>query len=575
MPPMDTHIVVKEMNSNNAINQSFTFSIFHNIPSSSVCQNRDYGLQQFATVHEQELDQDHCEHELFFDMDINMPFTWGDSHSALQRHRLMLQGNAAIESAEAGYPMEGSLFSSGAEDFEFHLAFSDNWSCCNDITEAISPADDLFYKGQLLPLHLPPRRRMVERLSSLDSNFQVEEEDFDAAAMDNVNVGHIPTVAELINEERHSVASYRGCKLITCEDKLQGGKALTSVGSTNAHAYRREDIEHDTSVFPGCYKDPALQLINGSDVNQYIDRRPSRRSSRSTMGCTVLLPSAKRFGCEDVAVWNENCRGFDLRQVKEARKRGLSLLKMRAPASFFKSLFTPKLELKSLFVQQNGNFPHCRSASRGEKPEDDDGDFEEEEETGDFLRYHIGRKHGYSIVQGRPVTITIKEPHERDKILKKARVCLQKYVKLFKSMYVLLSPTQQEQSRNLLESTSSLDEVSTCSSLSSSSSSRARQGSVTSNSMEAKTATKNSMSLESLRTTSFLKRSRRNWDTVQGSLVNCKSHRDVRTARFYGGAAAGNVILPDMSCGTSCLEVENPIQGAIAHCKQSSALSSL
>ncbi|MCO5567839.1 hypothetical protein L7F22_021535 [Adiantum nelumboides] len=574
MPAMDTHIVVKEMNSNNVISQSFTFSLVHNVPRNSICRNRDYELHQFATVPEH---QDHCEHELFFDMDLKMPFTWGDSHSAVQSHSLILQGNAAIEATEAGYPMqEGSLFASGAEDFEFHLALSDNGSCCNDIAEALSPADDLFYKGQLLPLHLPPRRRMVERLSSLDSNLQDEEEDFDAAAMDNVNdVGHIPTVAELIYNERHSVQSYRRCNLVACEDKLRGRKALTLVGSTNAHAYRRKDIEHDTSVFPGCYKDPALQLINQSDVHQYIDRRPSRRSSRSTMGCTVLLPSAKRLGCEDVAVWNENCRGFDLRQVKEARKRGLSLLKMKAPASFFKSLFTPKLELKSLFVQQNGNFSQCRSAPREEKPEDDDDDDEEEEEeTGDFVRYHIGRKHGCSIIQGRPVTITIKEPHERDKILKKARECLQKYVKLFKSMYVLHSPTQQEQSRNLLESTSSLDEVSTCSSLSSSSSSRARQGSVTSN-MEAKTATKNSMSLESLRTTSFSKRSRRNWDTVQGSLVNCKSHRDVRTARFYGGAAAGNAILHDMSCGTSCLEVENPIQGAIAHCKQSSALSSL
>ena len=46
-----------------------------------------------------------------------------------------------------------------SREFEFHMpAPLDQWE-----PEA-SPADELFYKGKLLPLHLPPRIQMVEKL---------------------------------------------------------------------------------------------------------------------------------------------------------------------------------------------------------------------------------------------------------------------------------------------------------------------------------------------------------------------------------------------------------------------------
>ncbi|XP_038883185.1 probable membrane-associated kinase regulator 4 [Benincasa hispida] len=50
---------------------------------------------------------------------------------------------------------------SAARDFEFQFQMTS----FSDETEAItSPADDLFYKGKLLPLHLPPRLQMVQKL---------------------------------------------------------------------------------------------------------------------------------------------------------------------------------------------------------------------------------------------------------------------------------------------------------------------------------------------------------------------------------------------------------------------------
>ncbi|XP_044509585.1 probable membrane-associated kinase regulator 4 [Mangifera indica] len=44
-------------------------------------------------------------------------------------------------------------------EFEFQMS-----SACLEREPSTSPADELFYKGKLLPLHLPPRLQMVEKL---------------------------------------------------------------------------------------------------------------------------------------------------------------------------------------------------------------------------------------------------------------------------------------------------------------------------------------------------------------------------------------------------------------------------
>lgn len=45
-------------------------------------------------------------------------------------------------------------------EFEFQMSAS----ISNERDNSVSPADDLFYKGKLLPLHLPPRLEMVQKL---------------------------------------------------------------------------------------------------------------------------------------------------------------------------------------------------------------------------------------------------------------------------------------------------------------------------------------------------------------------------------------------------------------------------
>ncbi|GMJ03054.1 MEMBRANE-ASSOCIATED KINASE REGULATOR 3 [Hibiscus trionum] len=53
-----------------------------------------------------------------------------------------------------------------SREFEFQMCAVD----CNGEITSTSPADELFYKGKLLPLHLPPRLQMVQKLLQSPSN---------------------------------------------------------------------------------------------------------------------------------------------------------------------------------------------------------------------------------------------------------------------------------------------------------------------------------------------------------------------------------------------------------------------
>ncbi|KAJ7972493.1 Membrane-associated kinase regulator 4 [Quillaja saponaria] len=55
-------------------------------------------------------------------------------------------------------------------EFEFQMT-----SVSNEKESTTFPADELFYKGKLLPLHLPPRLKMVQNLEHLKSESPLEE----------------------------------------------------------------------------------------------------------------------------------------------------------------------------------------------------------------------------------------------------------------------------------------------------------------------------------------------------------------------------------------------------------------
>ncbi|KAL6841307.1 hypothetical protein ACP4OV_028825 [Aristida adscensionis] len=63
------------------------------------------------------------------------------------------------EEEEEYIDMDLGAAAAAAREFEFMSAPLDRWG-----EPVASPADELFYKGKLLPLHLPPRIQMVEEL---------------------------------------------------------------------------------------------------------------------------------------------------------------------------------------------------------------------------------------------------------------------------------------------------------------------------------------------------------------------------------------------------------------------------
>ncbi|KAG6551162.1 hypothetical protein Mapa_007397 [Marchantia paleacea] len=80
------------------------------------------------------------EREMYFDMDIALPFHW---------ESMTGKGHKLSKSTDS-------------QEFEFSMSVDP----AEPVEKEISPADDLFYKGQLLPLHLPKRLQMVQKLSS-------------------------------------------------------------------------------------------------------------------------------------------------------------------------------------------------------------------------------------------------------------------------------------------------------------------------------------------------------------------------------------------------------------------------
>lgn len=486
-------ILVKEVNgnfTNQSSKESFTFSCFNddNVP----------------------YDEGDHDHELFFDMDITLPFAWEHHHHHAAHHNIT-----------------GSSCLPETQEFEFSITFSEDGSSTNGIMGALSPADDLFYKGQLLPLHLPPRLRMVEHLSSKNTsqeNGTTYEESIDVRTHQTLDI------SKLISRQKYS---------LSCQGSHVEGAQLKGGSSTmvKSHGSWIDVTEiQDANVFPNCYKDSALQMINQDEGNDDVKCRSSKVYTRPSLRWKVLLPGSRR-SCQKIEIITD--KSNDPRKLKDGQKWGFSTLKLRASASFLKSFFTAG-DLGRVLVHHKQQKYYAHNERLNE--ETSINTFKK----GDCMKHPLGLTNGA-------------EAHlaERDRITSKARDYLQKYVKLFKSMYVMLSHTN-EQPRSLLENNFSIDgPVSTVSS----SSCKTKQKPI----VEPKPVIR-SLIMETLRTTSFSKRSKST--AAAASKVTNISHSGVLRSD------EACVHCGDSSYSVSNMEEENSIQGAIAHCKQSSAQSS-
>ncbi|KVI09550.1 probable membrane-associated kinase regulator 4 [Cynara cardunculus var. scolymus] len=84
-----------------------------------------------------------------------------------------------VSSSSHSYSNSNSNSSSKSREFEFQMVSSIVQDGGGSMSNA-SPADELFYKGKLLPLHLPPRVQMVKSLllNAAFKEVEAEQEEF-------------------------------------------------------------------------------------------------------------------------------------------------------------------------------------------------------------------------------------------------------------------------------------------------------------------------------------------------------------------------------------------------------------
>lgn len=91
-----------------------------------------------------------------------------------------------------------------SREFEFHMSSVSINDKETTTTTTTSPADELFYRGKLLPLHLPPRLEMVQKLlqTSKIESFQLgqEQEDDRFSISSTKNLTNTRTPSEMVQK---------------------------------------------------------------------------------------------------------------------------------------------------------------------------------------------------------------------------------------------------------------------------------------------------------------------------------------------------------------------------------------
>ncbi|OVA05482.1 hypothetical protein BVC80_441g258 [Macleaya cordata] len=135
-----------------------------------------------------------------------------------------------------------SFSSSSSSDFEFTISLSPLKSSSN-----LCPADELFYKGQLLPLHLSPRLSMVRTLllspsrrTSSSSATDSTTTSRDSTGSSNSNDSHSSFASELVLLAAECDSS-RPSSVTDLEDEI---KRLNNLGNYHHHDHQNPQNQH-------------------------------------------------------------------------------------------------------------------------------------------------------------------------------------------------------------------------------------------------------------------------------------------------------------------------------------------
>lgn len=148
-----------------------------------------------------------------------------------------------------------------AESIEFEFDMSGiNAQAWNELESIVSPADELFYKGQLLPLHLPPRIQMVENLLSSEVKSS-EHTLLGIPTEDSKNISSINSAEQRGNSAEDSVfcTPYESCDVTpydSCEVSQELNPEMYEAITGIREKYSNEAAASTSMEESKCYNEP-------------------------------------------------------------------------------------------------------------------------------------------------------------------------------------------------------------------------------------------------------------------------------------------------------------------------------
>ncbi|KAL3681040.1 hypothetical protein R1sor_023996 [Riccia sorocarpa] len=308
-------------------NRDNNLPAFSSVPSRKVKRGGSGGVSAAAggAIHDY-----HYQPETFFEMDVTLPLHWESLTGKKGQHKLAK--------------------SSDSQDFEFNMAGNNPLE--QEDEKEISPADDLFYKGQLLPLHLPKRLQMVQKLSSPKSTSTSTTTTSSAAFKDKGDPSGVTVSCFFQPSLKYSSLA---------SDESYMGSALVNSRSSSFHSQGSKDFWESDS--PG-----------EADTGDSSSSRDSSGSSQDA--CVSAKQSPRGVGADDHVTYNSNCSGSKDRRFFQHRDF-FSHHSLRAERSLFASWLRSHFKWKMLFSLRRNSKSRNSNDSSGFKD-----DLEERDEDG-------------------------------------------------------------------------------------------------------------------------------------------------------------------------------------------------
>lgn len=195
-----------------------------------------------------------------------------------------------------------TYLSSNTREFEFQMSTN-----CLEKDTTTSPADELFYKGKLLPLHLPPRIQMVQRILNTSNSIPILDDDLYSTPLmtssvptptatstpfESCQVSRELSPDEYLFENRKK--SWR--QKLKLRSKLKALKALFGKSGCSDESCRRKVVdEAQVSKSSGRFKSPFGQIQKGNRRNNNnVDENSGTGGHRRSFSMVIKRHSTNK-----------------------------------------------------------------------------------------------------------------------------------------------------------------------------------------------------------------------------------------------------------------------------------------